>query len=53
MTCDRLVVFFLGTPVSPTNKSDRHDITETLLKVSLNTTTLALTLTLLNIKCPL
>jgi hypothetical protein len=27
----------LGTPVSSTNKSDRHDLTEILLKVTLNT----------------
>ena len=27
----------LGTPVSSTNKTDRHDITEILLKVALNT----------------
>jgi hypothetical protein len=26
-----------GTPVSSTNKTDRHDITEILLKVALNT----------------
>ena len=29
--------FSLGTPVSPTNKTDRHDITEIFLKVVLNT----------------
>jgi hypothetical protein len=29
--------FSLGPPVSSTNKTDRHDITETLLKVALNT----------------
>ena len=29
--------FSPGTPVSSTNKTDRHDITETLLKVALNT----------------
>ena len=29
--------FSLGTPVSSTNKTDRHDITEKLLKVALNT----------------
>jgi len=29
--------FFLGTPVSSTNKTDRHDITEILLKVALYT----------------
>jgi hypothetical protein len=32
--------FFLGTPVSSSNKTDRHDITEILLKVALNTLTL-------------
>jgi len=30
-------LFSLGTPVSSTNKTDRHDITEILLKVALNT----------------
>jgi hypothetical protein len=29
--------FFPGPPVSSTNKTDRHDITEILFKVSLNT----------------
>ena len=29
--------FSLGTPMSPTNKTDRHNITEILLKVALNT----------------
>ena len=29
--------FFPGTPVSSTNKTDRHVITEILLKVTLNT----------------
>ena len=29
--------FSLGTPVSSTNKIDRHDITEIVLKVALNT----------------
>jgi hypothetical protein len=29
--------FSPGTPVTPTNKTDRHDITEILLKVALNT----------------
>jgi hypothetical protein len=33
-----------GTPVSSTNKTDHHDITEILLKVALNTITLTLTL---------
>ena len=36
VTCDR------GTPVSSNNKSDRQDITEILLKVTLNTITLTL-----------
>ena len=31
--------FFPGTPVSSTNKTDHHDITEILLKVALNTIT--------------
>jgi hypothetical protein len=31
-------------PVSSTNKTDRHDITEILLKVALNTITLTLIL---------
>ena len=29
--------FSPGTPVSSTNKNDRHDITEILMKVALNT----------------
>jgi hypothetical protein len=29
--------FSMGTPVSSTNKTDCHDITEILLKVALNT----------------
>jgi hypothetical protein len=29
--------FSLGTPVSSTNKTDRHDITEISLKVALST----------------
>jgi hypothetical protein len=32
--------FCPGTPVSPNNKTDRHDITEILLKVALNTITI-------------
>ena len=32
-----LCQFSLGTPVSSTQKTDRHDITEILLKVMLNT----------------
>jgi hypothetical protein len=41
--CDRIVTgrwFSLGTPVSSTNKTSRHDISEILLKVELNTVTL-------------
>ena len=38
--------FCSGTPVSSTNKPDRHDITEILLNVALNTITLTLTRTL-------
>ena len=34
--------FFLGTSVSSTNKTDRHDTTEILLKVALNTIVLTL-----------
>jgi hypothetical protein len=34
--------FSPGTPVSSTNKTDCHDITEILLKVVLNTITLTL-----------
>ena len=33
----RQSVVFSGTPVSSTNKTDRNDITEILLKVVLNT----------------
>ena len=33
-----------GTPISSTNKADRHEIAEILLKVALNTLTLILTL---------
>jgi hypothetical protein len=32
----------MGTPVSSTNKTDRHDIAEILLKVALNTINLNL-----------
>jgi hypothetical protein len=38
MPCGTWVVSSV-TPVSSTNKTDRHDITETLLKVALNTIT--------------
>ena len=37
-------LFSRGAPVSSTNKTDRHDITEILLKVALNTLTLTLIL---------
>ena len=32
--------FSLGTPVTSTNKTDRHDITDMLLKGTLNTITI-------------
>ena len=38
-------IFPLGTPVSSTNESDRHHISEILLKVVLNTITLTPTCT--------
>jgi hypothetical protein len=31
------IIYSLGTPVSYTNKADRYDVTEILLKVALNT----------------
>jgi hypothetical protein len=31
------IMFSPGTPVSPNNNTDRHDIAEMLLKVALNT----------------
>ena len=34
--------FYPGTPVSSTNKTDRNDIAEIVLKVALNTTTLTI-----------
>jgi len=38
--CDKVCQWFSpGTPVSSTNKIDRHDITKLLLKVVLNTIT--------------
>ena len=41
--CDQDCQWFsLGNPVSSTNKTDCHDITEILLKVVLNTITLTL-----------
>jgi hypothetical protein len=36
------VWFSLGRPLSSTNKTDRHDIAEILLKVSLNTISITL-----------
>jgi hypothetical protein len=39
VTWDKALVF-MGTPVSSTNKTDRRAITEILLYVALNTTTL-------------
>jgi hypothetical protein len=36
--------FSMGTPVTTTNKTDLHDITEILMKVALNTITLTLKL---------
>jgi hypothetical protein len=41
--------FFSGTLVPSTNKTDRHDIAEILLKVALNTITL-IPNTLLNLR---
>ena len=41
VTCDRFW-FSPDTPISSTNKTDCHDITEILLKVTLNTITLAI-----------
>jgi hypothetical protein len=41
MTCDRSLVFSCY-PVSSTNKTDRHDVTEILLNVALNAITLIL-----------
>ena len=38
------LLFSRGTPVSPTNKTDCHNIAEMLLKVAFNTITLTLTL---------
>ena len=31
------IIYSLGTPVSSTNKTDRHDVTEIFMKVALNT----------------
>jgi hypothetical protein len=43
MTCGRST-FYPGSPVSSTNKADRQDVTEVLLKVVLNTITRTLLL---------
>jgi hypothetical protein len=40
--------FSPGTSVSSTNKTDRHNITEILLKVAFNTITLSLYITTLS-----
>jgi hypothetical protein len=40
VTCGRTVFFSPGATVSSTNKINRHDIAEILLKVVLNTMTL-------------
>jgi hypothetical protein len=37
MSCNSFQWFSPGTPFSSTNKTDRHDITEILLKVALFT----------------
>jgi len=43
--CDKVCQWFSpGTPVSSTNKTDRHGITEILLKVALITITLTLSM---------
>jgi hypothetical protein len=45
--CQRLAtgwLFSKGTPVSPTNKTDRHDITEILLQLALNRVVLVILL---------
>jgi hypothetical protein len=43
--CDKVCQWFSpGTPVSSTNKTDHHGITEILLKVALNTITLILSM---------
>ena len=47
MTCGRSVGFFRDTLVSSIIKTDRHDITEMLLKMALNTITITITLNML------
>jgi len=44
--------FSPGTPVSFTNKTDQQDITEILLKVALNTISLALSYVFVCCMCP-
>jgi hypothetical protein len=41
-SCNDTRFFYPGTPVSSTNKADRNDITEILLKVTLKTIALTL-----------
>ena len=43
----QILWFSSGTPVSSTNKADRHDISEIFLKVASNTITLTLFLLIL------
>jgi hypothetical protein len=56
--CDKVCLWLVtgkwfspGTSVSSTNKNGRHDITEILLKVALNTITLTLTLVCMLLFC--
>jgi hypothetical protein len=48
--CDQIWQYFAAgrgfSPVSSTNKADRHDMTDILVKVALNTKTLTLCLNL-------
>ena len=43
----------VGTPVSSTSKTDRHNITKILLKVALNTTTVDLAIIVFTFTCTL
>ena len=45
--------FSPGTPVSSTNKTNRHDIIEILLKVALNTTNLTYIVLVIILVCQL
>jgi hypothetical protein len=51
MTCGQVGGFSRGTPVSSTNNGDRHDITEILLKVALNTIIIILSAVLQLVDC--